>query len=139
MVVAPGVKAAQWINRVDHLVAKGFAGLAGFVAGILQGAISTALLGIPAYAAAEATGRLQRLQEMYESIAETLKKSDQLVKKHKKLLTNISACVSQLPNNYEELGEEYKSETLELCQIDLLKNTCDNIIEACDMYLTLFH
>ena len=35
VVVAPGVKAVQWVNQVDHPVAKGFAGLAGFVAGIL--------------------------------------------------------------------------------------------------------
>ena len=117
------------IASSHHPVTKGFASQAGSVARFRQGAISTA---------SEAKERLKNVQEMYEFMVEFLKRFNHLIKNHKKLLSNISACVSQLPMKYEELGEDYKSVTLTLYQIDLFKNTCDNIIKACDMYLTTF-
>lgn len=110
-------------------------GLVGLVKGIVESVGSTVLLGVPAIAAAEERDKLKQLERMYSSIAAFMENFMQLVKRHKDLLTTISARVEVLPGEYEVLEKTYEERKLKLYKIDLFKEKCESIVCACDEHL----
>lgn len=136
VVAGPVIRAAEFANDADHPVAKGIVGLIGFVTGILESAISTALLGIPAIAASEEQKKLEHLQMMYQSIVSFMEMFAKLVKEHKNLLSTISTLVSTLPEEYKDFQKSFQeTKTLDTDDIHLFKTRCEDIVDACGKYL----
>lgn len=136
VVAGPVIRAAEFAHDADHPVAKGIVGFIGFVTGILESAISTALLGIPAIAASEEQKKLEHLQMMYKSIVSFMEKFAELVKEHKNLLSTISTLVSTLPEEYKDFQKSFQeTKTLDTDDIHLFKTRCEDIVEACGKYL----
>ena len=136
VVAGPVIRAAMFANDVDNPVAKGIVGFIGFVTGILESAISTALLGLPALAASEQQKKLEHLEMLYKSIVSFMEMFADLVKDHKNLLTSISTLVSTLPEEYKELQQSFQeTKTLELDDIHLFKTRCEEIVDECGKYL----
>lgn len=139
LAVSPVVKAGKWADGANNPVLKGVAGVFGFVAGLLQGAVSTALVGIPAIVAAKGQERLENLAGMYENIVEVMKKFDELVKNHKTLVTEVSSRVRVLVTKYERFEKDLKRrKPIQPYQIKLFKDACDNIIQSCDKYMNRY-
>ena len=86
MVAGPAIRASQFADAVSNPFGKVFAGCAGFVAGILGGAISTAMLGVPMAVAFSNEKKFTQLRREYEKIKAFLEKFDNLVSRHKDLI-----------------------------------------------------
>ena len=140
LVTAPMIRASQFADEVSNPVGKVLAGCAGFVAGIIGAALSTALLGIPTAvvvsAERERIAKVEKLRAEYDKISSFLKKFDKLVKDHRKKLNDIHSHVRDLASKYEKFKKYLRSgEGLEVYQIDLFQGVCNDITDACNVYL----
>lgn len=136
LATTPVVRAFQFAEKVSNPYGKVLAGCAGFVAGILGGALSTAFLGLPMAAAHFSEKKFTELREEYGKIQAFLKQFDNLVKQHKDLLSEIRSRVSVLTDKYKDFKEDLeRGEDLKHYQINLFQMACGNVTEACDIYL----
>lgn len=136
MLAGPAIKASQFADKESHPFGKVLAGCAGFVGGIIAGALSTAMLGAPMALAFSDEEKFTQLSREYERIKVFLEQFDNLVSRHKDLLTEIRSRVSMLPDKYKDVKETLESgEELKKREIDLFQVACNNIIEACNNYL----
>lgn len=136
VVAGPLLRAVEFANNADHPVAKGIVGFIGFVKGMLESAISTALLGLPALVASGQQKNLEHLQMMCKSIVDFMETFTKLVNEHKNRLTTISTLVSTLPEEYKDFQKSFQeTKTLDPDDIHLFKTRCEDIVDACGKYL----
>ena len=128
--------AFQFADAVYSPLRNALAGFTGAVAGLLGGAISTAEVGTPMTVALSNENKFPEMRQEFESMKEFLERFDKLVSRHKDLLSDLCSHVSLLPDKYtNDLEGLERAENLKDYQIDLFQRACNNIIDACDVYI----